>query len=74
MKAFRTDIRDIHRNESLGVPRVGNEIDCSQFPYFSVGFSILVRFDGVVAILVCKSQCDLWRMSKLPRGAEVGVS
>ena len=45
-------------------------LDCSQSPYFSVG----VRFDGIAAILVCKSERDLGRVSKLPRGAGVGVS
>ena len=50
------------------------EVDCSQSPYFSVGFSRPVRFDGTVAILVCKSERDLGRVCKLPRGAGVGVS
>ena len=45
-------------------------IDCSQSPYFSVGFSRPVRFDGAAAILVCKSERDLGRVSKLPRGGE----
>ena len=49
-------------------------IDCSQSPYFSVGFSRPVRFGGTSAILVCKSERDLGRVSKLPRGAGVGVS
>ena len=49
-------------------------IDCSQSPYFSVGFSRPVCFDGAAAILVCKSEPDLGRVSKLPRGAGVGVS
>ena len=52
-------------------------IDCSQSPYFSVGFSRPVRFDGtaaIAAILVCKSERDLGRVSKLPWGARVGVS
>ena len=49
-------------------------LDCSQSPYFSVGFSRPVRFDGIAAILVCKSERDLGRVSKLPRGAGVGVS
>ena len=49
-------------------------VDCSQSPYFSVGFSRPVRFDGIAAILVCKSERDLGRVSKLPRGAGVGVS
>ena len=44
-------------------------LDCSQSPYFSVGFSRLVHFD-VAAILVCKSERDLGRVSKLPRGGE----
>ena len=47
-------------------------VDCSQSPYFSVGFSRLVRFDGAAAILVCKSERDLGRVSKLPRGGERG--
>ena len=47
-------------------------IDCSQSPYFSVGFSRLIRFDGAATILVCKSERDLGRVSKLPRGAGVG--
>ena len=51
-----------------------NRVDCSQSPYFSVGFSRPVRFDGIAAILVCKSERDLGRVSKLPRGAGVGVS
>ena len=45
-------------------------IDCPQSAYFSVGFSRLVRFDGAAAILVCKSERDLGRVSKLPRGGE----
>ena len=45
-------------------------IDCSQSPYFSVGFSRPVCFDGAAAILVCKSERDLGRVSKLPRGGE----
>ena len=49
-------------------------LDCSQSPYFSVGFSRPVRFDGTGAILVCKSERDLGRVSKLPRGAGVSVS
>ena len=49
-------------------------IDCSQSPYFSVGFSRLVRFDGSAVILVCKSERDPGRVSKLPRGEGVGVS
>ena len=49
-------------------------LDCSQSPYFSVGFSRPVCFDGTAAILVCKSERDLGRVSKLPRGAGVGVS
>ena len=49
------------------------EVDCSQSPYFSVGFSRPVRFDGTGAILVCKSERDLGRVSKLPRGAGVSV-
>ena len=47
-------------------------IDCSQSPYFSVGFSRPVRFNGTA--LVCKSERDLGRVSKLPRGAGAGVS
>ena len=49
-------------------------VDCSQSPYFSVGVSRLVRFDGVAAILVCKSERDPGKVSKLLRGAGVGVS
>ena len=45
-------------------------IDCSQSPYFSVGFSRPVCFDGAAAILVCKSARNLGRVSKLPRGGE----
>ena len=45
-------------------------LDCSQSPYFSVGFSRPVGFDGAAAILVCKSKRDLGRVSKLPRGGE----
>ena len=48
-------------------------LDCSQSPSFSVGLSRLVRFDGAVAILVCKSERHLGRVSKLPRGAEWGL-
>ena len=43
-------------------------MDCSQSRYFSMGFSRVVRFDGAVAILVCKSERELGRMSKLPVG------
>ena len=49
-------------------------IDCSQSPYFSVGFSRPGCFGGAAAILVCKGERDLGRVSKLPRGAGVGVS
>ena len=49
-------------------------LDCSQSPYFSVGFSRPVRFDGTGTILVCRSERDLGRVSKLPRGAGVSVS
>ena len=51
-----------------------NVIDCSQPPYFSVGFSRPVGFDGAATIFVYISERDLGRVSKLPRGAEVGVS
>ena len=51
-----------------------HRLDCSQSPYFSVGFSRPVGFDGIAAILVCESERDLGRASKLPRGAGVGVS
>ena len=34
----------------------------------------LVPFDGVAAILVCKGERDLGKVSKLLRGAGVGVS
>ena len=46
------------------------KLDCSQSPYFSVGFSRPVCFDGAAAILVCKSKRDLGRVPKLPRGGE----
>ena len=49
-------------------------VDCSQPPYFSVGFSRPVGFDGTAAIFVYISERDLGRVSKLPRGAGVGVS
>ena len=49
---------------------INQKLDCSQSPYFSVGFSRPVRFDGAAAILVCKSERDLGRVSKLPRGGE----
>ena len=39
-----------------------------------MGFLRPVRFDGTAGILVCKSERDLGRVSKLPRGAGVGVS
>ena len=45
-------------------------VDCSQCPYISVGFSRPVCFDGAAAILVCKSERDLGRVSKLPRSWE----
>ena len=45
-------------------------LDCSHSPYFSLGFSRPVRFDGAAAILVCKIERDLGRVSKLPRGGE----
>ena len=48
-------------------------IDCSQPPYFSVGSSRPVGFDGTAAIFVYISERDLGRVSKLPRGAGVGV-
>ena len=34
-----------------------------------MGFSRPVRFDGTAAILVCKGERDLLRVSKLPRRA-----
>ena len=37
---------------------------------FSMGFSRLACFDGAAAIFVCKSERDLGRVSKLPRGGE----
>ena len=37
-------------------------------PYFSVGFSRLVRFDQTPAILVYNGEGNLRRVSKLPRG------
>ena len=42
-------------------------------PIFSAGLSRLLRFDGAVAILVCKSERDLGRVSELSRGAEWGL-
>ena len=48
-------------------------VDCSQSPCFSVGLSRLVRFDGAVAILVCKRERNLGRLSELPRGAGWGL-
>ena len=50
--------------------RTAFSLDCSQPLYFSVGFSRLVRFDGAAVVLVCKSERDLGRVSKLPRGGE----
>ena len=44
-----------------------SKLDCSQSSYFSMRFSRLVRFNGVAAILVCKNERDLGRLSKLPR-------
>ena len=58
----------------LGMRNQQDQVDCSQSPYFSVGFSRTVRFDGIAAILVCKSERDLGRVPKLPRGAGMGVS
>ena len=55
---------------NLIVSLFNEQVDCSQSPYFSVGFSRLVRFDGSAVILVCKGERD----PKLPRGAGVGVS
>ena len=52
--------------------RSNNQSRLFTVPYFSVGFSRLVRFDGAAAILVCKSERDLGRVSKLPRGAGEG--
>ena len=37
-----------------------------------MGFSRLVCFDGTAAILVCESERDLGRVSKLKRGAGGG--
>ena len=54
----------------LNVVLFGRRVDCSQSPYFSVGFSRPVRFDGAATILVCKIERDLGRVSKLPRGGE----
>ena len=48
----------------------GTNLDCSQPPYFSVGFSRPVGFDGTAAIFVYISERDLGRVSK----AGVGVS
>ena len=41
-------------------------------PYFSVGFSRLVRFDRTPAFLVCKGERNLGRVPKPPRGAQSG--
>ena len=41
--------------------------------YFSVGFPTLVGLDRTPAILVCKDERNLRRVSKLPRGALVRV-
>ena len=38
-----------------------------------MGLSKLVSFDGAVAILVCKSERDLGRVSAIRRGAEWGL-
>ena len=54
----------------LKVTKYTGVLDCSQSPNFSVGFSRPVRFDGAAAILVFKSEYDLGRVSKLPRGGE----
>ena len=40
----------------------------STVPYFSVGFSRLVRFNRTPAILVCNGERNLGRVSKLPMG------
>ena len=42
-------------------------------PYFSEGFARLVLFDWTAAILVCKTERNLGRLSKLPREAVVKV-
>ena len=49
-------------------------LDCSQAPYFSMGFSRPIGFNGTAAIFVYISERDLGKVSKLPRGAGVGVS
>ena len=59
--------------EMLLSQRGAQRLDCSQPPYFSVGFSRPVGFDGTAAIFVYSSERDLGRVSKLPRGAGVGV-
>ena len=60
--------------ENLFLSSDDGVVHCSQSPYFFVGFSRLVRLDGTAAILVCKSERNLGRVSKLPRGAGVGVN
>ena len=66
--------KEIQARNDARIPQNTKRVDCSQSPYFSVGLSRPVRFDGTAAILVCKSERDLGRVSKLPRGAGVGVS
>ena len=44
-------------------------LDCSQSPFFSVGFSRLVGIDGAAVVL---RERDLGRVSKLPRGTGLG--
>ena len=53
----------------------GKRVDCSQSPYFFRGIveTDPIRFDGAVAILICKSERDLERVAELPRGAEWGL-
>ena len=61
-------LREIRIQERMKIETTA--VDCSQSPYFSVGFSRPVRFDGAAAILICKSERDLGRVSKLPKGGE----
>ena len=59
-----------HCNDSLKISMVGLVVELLRsrlftVPLFSVGFSRPVRFDGAAAILVCKSERDLGRVSKV---------
>ena len=51
---------------------VSDELRLLTVPYFSVGFSRLVRFDRTSAILVCKGERNLWRVPKLLTGGGSG--